>query len=113
MLHEKGIAHRDLKLSNVLINDDYDIKIADFGLAKLEANGDLFKSYCGTPFAMAPEILCKEKYDIKCDTWSLGVMLYQLAFGKLPFDATKYGGGVMGLKKAVTKDEPLFDLPTI
>jgi serine/threonine protein kinase len=53
LLHEKGIAHRDLKLSNILINDEYDFKIADFGLAKAGIDGILV-SCCGTPFSMAP-----------------------------------------------------------
>lgn len=52
-LHEKGIAHRDLKLSNILINDEYNFKIADFGMAKAQTTG-IMESYCGTPYAMAP-----------------------------------------------------------
>jgi serine/threonine protein kinase len=53
LLHDKGIAHRDLKLANVLINNEYDFKIADFGMAKAGIDGVL-QSCCGTPFAMAP-----------------------------------------------------------
>jgi serine/threonine protein kinase len=47
--------------------------------------------------------LKKEKYDTKCDTWSLGIMLYQLMYGKFPFDYKKYGGGLLGLTKVVIK----------
>lgn len=50
---------------------------------------------------MAPEVLKREQYDTKCDTWSLGIMLYQLVFGRLPFEGRKHGGGIMGLTIAV------------
>jgi serine/threonine-protein kinase ULK/ATG1 len=52
-----NIVHRDLKLQNILINENYDIKLADFGFAKLKEESQILKSYCGTPITMAPEIL--------------------------------------------------------
>lgn len=87
-LHENKIVHRDLKLANVLINDNYDLKLADFGFSKDNELGYM-QSFCGTPYAMAPEILRMEQYDERCDTWSLGIMLYQLLYGKLPFAPSK------------------------
>lgn len=85
-LHQKGIAHRDIKLANILVKKDYTIKLADFGFAKEEKGEEmLMKTYCGTPITMAPEILRGKPYDKKCDIWSLGVILFQLTFGKLPF----------------------------
>ena len=61
-LHKKKIAHRDLKLANILINDDYKLKLADFGFSKDYESGYL-KSFCGTPLSMAPEILKHEHYN--------------------------------------------------
>lgn len=56
MLHLNNIVHRDLKLANILINEQMQIKLADFGFAKL-MDDELMESYCGTPITMAPEIL--------------------------------------------------------
>ena len=81
-----GIAHRDIKLANILLRKDYTIKLADFGFAKEESTEQvMMKTYCGTPITMAPQILKGKPYDKKCDLWSLGVILFQLVFGKLPF----------------------------
>ena len=80
--------HRDLKLENVLINDAFGFKLADFGFSK-DNDSQLMVSFCGTPTAMAPEILKREPYDDRCDTWSLGVMLYEMVYGRLPFVANK------------------------
>ncbi|CAD8105009.1 unnamed protein product [Paramecium sonneborni] len=81
-LFEKGIVHRDLKLDNILIDEENIIKIADFGFAKFYQQNDIFSSYCGTPATMAPEILNQQQYDFKCDIWSLGVILYYMIFKK-------------------------------
>ncbi|CAD8119407.1 unnamed protein product [Paramecium sonneborni] len=81
-LYENGIVHRDLKLDNILIDDENIIKIADFGFAKYYQQNDVFNSYCGTPATMAPEILNQQQYDFKCDIWSLGVILYYMIFKK-------------------------------
>jgi serine/threonine protein kinase len=105
-LHEKNIAHRDLKLANVLINDNYDFKLSDFGLSR---DNQFMESYCGSPFAMAPEILLRKKYDVKCDVWSLGIMLYQILFKQLPYNISKFGKGILALKKAIELTEPNFN----
>lgn len=56
-LHRNQIAHRDLKLANILLNDDFEIKLADFGLSKEYSQGKMLETICGTPLTMAPEIL--------------------------------------------------------
>jgi serine/threonine-protein kinase ULK/ATG1 len=85
LIHEKGIAHRDIKLANILLKKDFQIKLADFGFAKESQNNMFMQTYCGTPITMAPEIIQNKPYDKKVDIWSLGVITYQLVYGKLPF----------------------------
>lgn len=83
-MHEHNVAHRDLKLTNILIDEEYTVKIIDFGFA-CEAN-ERHKMYCGTPSYMAPEIVEKKLYFPKpTDIWSLGVVLYKLLTGDYIF----------------------------
>ena len=92
IMKENKIIHRDLKLENILIkyedNNKYIIKIADYGSSK--RLNSLSKNYCnsnvGTLIYMAPEILKGEKYNYKCDLWSIGVIIYRLKFIKSPFN---------------------------
>ncbi|CAM5999288.1 unnamed protein product [Sphagnum balticum] len=108
ILHSYNIVHRDLKLANILITDDYKLKLADFGFSK-EAEG-LLKSFCGTPLAMAPEILNRQEYDSKCDVWSLGVLTYMMIYNKPPFFPSKeYGYGILGVTNVVSKTKHKFD----
>lgn len=83
-MHERGIAHRDLKLTNILIDSEYSVKVIDFGFACEAA--DRQKMYCGTPSYMAPEIVEKRLYYSKpTDIWSLGVILYKLLTAEYVF----------------------------
>lgn len=95
-LHKMNIAHRDIKLANILLTKDFVVKLSDFGFAKASNSGMLMETYCGTPMNMAPEILLRQQYSLKCDIWSLGVVLFQLAYGKLPFSPGK-GKGLIDL----------------
>ncbi|KAF1318650.1 Camk/camk1 protein kinase, partial [Globisporangium splendens] len=86
--HDKGIAHRDLKPENLLYrctDEDAEIKIADFGLAKLVKGDSLMQTACGTPGYVAPEILEGRPYGAEVDLWSLGVIAYILLCGFPPF----------------------------
>lgn len=65
--------------------DEVNIKIGDFGLACFISDSEMARTYCGTPFYMAPEVLKKQKYNNKADLWSLGVILFELLFGMKPF----------------------------
>ena len=96
------IVHRDLKLANILINNDLVVKLGDFGFAKHFEDNSLLQSYCGTPITMAPEILKREKYNEKCDIWSLGIILYQMIFGKAPFDPQR-GASISDLIALIDK----------
>ncbi|KAI9998001.1 hypothetical protein PInf_002335 [Phytophthora infestans] len=88
-LHASGVIHRDLKLANLLLNGNGEVKISDFGLvARL---GDDHVTMCGTPNFIAPEVLMAEDepYDEAVDVWSLGCILYCLLLGKPPFEGRK------------------------
>jgi MAP/microtubule affinity-regulating kinase len=83
-MHDHNVAHRDLKLTNILIDNEYTVKIIDFGFA-CEAN-ERHRMYCGTPSYMAPEIVEKKLYQPKpTDIWSLGVVLFKLLSGEYAF----------------------------
>lgn len=88
-LHNNRVIHRDLKLGNIFLNDDMEIKIGDFGLAtKIEFDGERKKTLCGTPNYIAPEVLCKKGHSYEVDVWSLGCILYTLLVGKPPFETS-------------------------
>ncbi|KAM7318871.1 hypothetical protein ACRRTK_021984 [Alexandromys fortis] len=92
-LHQRRIAHRDIKLKNILIDGDGNVKLCDFGLAVQLAEGQMLNRVCGSLKYMAPEILAREPYDgLAVDMWSLGVVLYVMVTGKYPFsEVTKDG----------------------
>ncbi|KAK0069240.1 serine/threonine-protein kinase SIK3 [Biomphalaria pfeifferi] len=87
--HNRGVVHRDLKAENLLLDANLNIKIADFGFSNFFSPKTLLKTWCGSPPYAAPELFEGVEYDApKVDVWSLGVVLYVLVCGALPFDGS-------------------------
>ncbi|GAA6024436.1 hypothetical protein JCM11491_001735 [Sporobolomyces phaffii] len=87
-MHSNSVIHRDLKLGNLMLDDNMDLRVGDFGLAALvKFPGERKKTICGTPNYIAPEILFDTKggHSFEVDIWSVGVILYTLLIGKPPF----------------------------
>mgnify|MGYP001231462927 CR=1 FL=1 len=84
-LFSKNIIHRDLKPQNLLLDENKSLIITDFGLAKHFKSNEMLETVCGSPLYMAPEIIAKKNYTIQSDLWSVGIILYQMIYGKVPY----------------------------
>jgi tRNA A-37 threonylcarbamoyl transferase component Bud32 len=85
-IHKKNMAHRDIKLENILMTNNYEIKIIDFGFGMYNPQNKLQNFFCGTPNYMPPEIAFKKPYiGYKADLWSLGVLVYKIFCADFPF----------------------------
>lgn len=103
--HSRGVFHRDLKPENLLLDENWNLKVTDFGLSALTDQirpDGLLHTLCGTPAYVAPEILLKKGYDgAKVDIWSCGIILFVLNSGYLPFNDPN----LMGMYKKICKGE--------
>eukprot|EP01128_Nolandella_sp_AFSM9_P011388 TRINITY_DN80_c0_g1_i1.p1 TRINITY_DN80_c0_g1~~TRINITY_DN80_c0_g1_i1.p1 ORF type:complete len:378 (+),score=126.02 TRINITY_DN80_c0_g1_i1:49-1134(+) len=112
-LHEKGIAHRDLKPENLLcsgIDEDEVVKIADFGLSKIQTDEEFLQTSCGTPGYVAPEVLLCESYDQSVDMWGVGIITYILLAGYPPFyDENNPGDDTALFEKVINVEYDLDD----
>ncbi|EXJ75873.1 CAMK/CAMKL/MARK protein kinase [Cladophialophora psammophila CBS 110553] len=105
-IHSKSCVHRDLKLENVLLDKNDNVKLCDFGFTReYEGKANYLQTFCGTVCYSAPEMLKGEKYaGEKVDVWSLGIILYALLKGELPFDEDDDAA----TKAKILKDDPVY-----
>jgi len=88
-LHKHNIVYRDLKPQNILLGIDGHVKLTDFGLSKNDFDANQENTICGTVKYIAPEAISGKKYDHMVDWWSLGIIIYRMLTGKLPYPTNK------------------------
>src|SRR5437773_8405288 len=105
-VHNRSGVNRDLKLENILLDKNENVKLCDFGFTReYEGKSSYLQTFCGTVCYSAPEMLKGEKYaGEKVDVWSLGVILYALLAGELPFDEDDDNA----TKMKILNDEPRY-----
>ena len=84
-LHQRQILHRDLKLENILLDQEGYLKIIDFGLAKMYDESKLAQTFAGTPEYLAPEMVQEKGHDYAVDWWAIGILIYEMLIGITPF----------------------------
>uniref|UniRef100_A0A803MBB5 Protein kinase domain-containing protein n=2 Tax=Chenopodium quinoa TaxID=63459 RepID=A0A803MBB5_CHEQI len=107
-LHQNNIVHRDLKTANLLMGEDGVVKIADFGVAKVQTQSGVMTAETGTYRWMAPEVIGHKPYDHKADVFSFGIVIWELLTGELPYSSltplqAAIGVVQKGLRPAIPK----------
>ena len=99
-----GLAHRDLKLENVMLDRYGNVRLIDYGLGNAVHGSECLQTACGSPAYAPPEMMRGKPYNVAADIWSLGVVLYALAVGKLPFEDKNINKMVL----KIVQEEPVY-----
>ena len=103
-LHENGIMHCDIKSENIMIDEENNVKIIDFGHAIKYQDGELFYRIVGTPLYLAPEIVSNKGYDYRIDIWMIGILYFEMVTGNPPFD----GESFIDIARAIISGKYMF-----
>ena len=113
MTHDNGIAHRDIKPENIIIIDEKNlyIKLIDYGSCEIfSENNKETNRRLGTPSYVSPEIINGQNYNYECDIWAMGILMYFLLAGNLPFDGISQNDIFNSIKnKKISFDELVWD----
>lgn len=105
-LHQMHVVHRDIKLLNVLVMGNGQLKLADFGLAQRTNGEECTRSAVGTPYYLSPETLTSSRCSTKSDIWALGCLLYEVCTGEKPFRGAALGDIVRSILEQPAQEIP-------
>lgn len=107
-MHKAKVVHRDIKLQNFMLDQSHNLTIIDFGLSNSLDERELLNTQCGSPAYAAPEIFAHQDYGAEVDIWSIGVNMYAMLAGKLPFKVENRSKNLAKLHACILKG---FELP--